>query len=235
MIRCSVVIPTSDRPALVTRVMDALARQDLPPDEYEIIVCDGGERDDTRAVVEHWRAVNPVPVTYIPAGVSGPTALCNAGARAARGEVLAFTDDGAIPEPGWLRHGWLALSEGAADAASGRIDLPAGDDDPTRYGSDPAQLELPGLAANCFCSRRAFESVGGFDPDDRRTAGSDGGLFAKLIQRGFDVVHATDAVVIHPAQHRASTRQLLRFGFLAAFGAALGDALGRIRFRNRFR
>jgi hypothetical protein len=51
------------------------------------------------------------------------------------------------------------------------------------------------------------------------------------LRRGFDVVHATDAVVIHPARDRASTRHLLRFGFLAV----LGSALARIRFRRRFR
>jgi glycosyltransferase involved in cell wall biosynthesis len=230
VIRCSVVIPTSDRPALVTRVMDALARQDLPPDEYEIIVCDGGERDDTRVVVEHWRAVNPVPVTYIPAGASGPTALYNAGARAARGEVLAFTDDGAIPEPGWLRHGWLALSDDAADAASGRTDPPA-TADVVEQGTDPAQFELPGLAANCFCRRRVFEIVGGFETSDRKTPHANGDLFAKLTERGFDVVHATDAVVIHPAQYRASARRLLRFGL---FGA-LVNALAGMRRRKRFR
>ena len=230
MIRCSVVIPTCDRPALVTRVMDALARQDLPPDEYEIIVCDGGERDDTRAVVEHWRAVNPVPVTYIPAAASGATALCNTGARVARGEVIAFTDDGAIPEPGWLRHGWLALSDDAADAASGRIDAPAAAD-VSDHGTDPSQLELPGLASNCFCRRRVFEIIGGFETDHRKTPHNDGALFAKLNARGFDVVHATDAVVIHPARDRASTRQLLRFGFLAVLGSAFARMRCRVRFR----
>jgi len=224
MIRCSVVIPTSDRPTSLEGAMNALARQDMPPDEYEIIVCDGTMRDDTRALVDHWRAVHPVPVTYVqvPTPQRGPAALRNAGARAARGEVLAFTDGDAIPEPDWLRQGWLALSDDAADAASGRIDVHA-TDEASDNGLNSTQLELPGLTANCFCRRRVFECVGGFDTAGRATS-PDGDLFTKLTDRGFDVVHAGDAVVVHTAHPAPRGRSYHRLAMIIQFGTKVAAA-----------
>jgi glycosyltransferase involved in cell wall biosynthesis len=202
MIRCSVVIPTYQRPELLGRVLDALATQTLPPDEYEIIVCDDAGSDDTMRQVEQWRAAHAVPITYVrrPTPRQGPAAMRNAGWRAARGEVIAFTDDDTIPDPDWLRQGLLALADHAADAASGRIVVPL-PDDPTDYERDAARLEGAGfVTANCFCSRSVLARVGGFDPRFRTAWREDSDLFFQLIRRGFDVVYASDAVVVHPVR-----------------------------------
>ena len=48
----------------------------------------------------------------------GPAAARNAGAKRARGEFLAFTDDDCLPEPGWLT--------GLAEALSGAPDCMVG-------------------------------------------------------------------------------------------------------------
>src|SRR5919107_1797272 len=123
MIRGSVVIPTYRRPELLERVLEALTKQDLPADEFEVIVCDDAGSEETCAQVERWRAASPVSFVYLTAATPklGPAAMRNAGWRAARGDVIAFTDDDTIPEPDWLRRGLLALADDAADAASGQI------------------------------------------------------------------------------------------------------------------
>src|SRR5919107_5313113 len=104
MISGSVVIPTHRRPELLARVLDALAKQDVAPGEFEIIVCDDAGSEETRAQVEQWRDTHPVPIVYVsvPTPNRGPAAMRNAGWRAARGDVIAFTDDDTIPEPDWL-------------------------------------------------------------------------------------------------------------------------------------
>jgi glycosyltransferase involved in cell wall biosynthesis len=201
-IRGSVVIPTYRRPELLERVLDALAKQDLPPDEFEVIVCDDAVSEETRAQVERRRAAHPIAITYIGAAPPqrGPAAMRNAGWRAARGDVIAFTDDDTIPEPDWLRRGMLALADDAADAASGSIVVPL-PDEPTDYELDAARLEGAGfVTANCFCRRAVLQCVGGFDPRFRAAWREDSDLFFKLIEAGFDVVHATNAVVVHPVR-----------------------------------
>ena len=205
MIRGSVVIPTYRRPELLERVLEALAKQDLPPDEFEVIVCDDAGSEETHAQVERWRAAHPITIAYVSAATPrrGPAAMRNAGWRAARGEVIAFTDDDTIPEPDWLRRGILALADDAADAASGQIVVPL-PDDPTDYELDAARLEGAGfVTANCFCRRAVLQCIGGFDPRFRAAWREDSDLFFKLIEAGFDVVHATNAIVIHPVRPAA--------------------------------
>jgi glycosyltransferase involved in cell wall biosynthesis len=202
MIRCSVVIPTYERPALLERALNALGDQTLAPDEYEIIVCDDAGSETTRAVVDRWRDRHPVPTRYIRGATprQGPAAMRNAGWRAACGDVIAFTDDDTIPDREWLRQGLLALGDDAADAASGRILVPL-PNDPTDYERDTARLESAGfVTANCFCRGAVLACVGGFDPRFRMAWREDSDLFFKLIEGGFDVIHAVDAVVIHPVR-----------------------------------
>jgi glycosyltransferase involved in cell wall biosynthesis len=202
MIRGSVVIPTYRRPELLARVLDALATQDLPPDEFEVIVCDDAGSEETRAQVERWRAAHPIAITYVSSATPrrGPAAMRNAGWRTARGDVIAFTDDDTIPEPDWLRRGIHALADDAADAASGRIVVPL-PDDPTDYERDAARLESAGfVTANCFCRRAVLRSIGGFDARFREAWREDSDLFFKLIEAGFDVVETTNAVVVHPVR-----------------------------------
>jgi len=202
MIKCSVVIPTYRRPELLARVLDALAHQTLPPDEFEILVCDDACSEETRAQVAEYAASQAVPVAYLSAATPrrGPAAMRNVGWRAARGAIIAFTDDDTIPEPDWLQQGLIALGDDAADAASGHIVVPL-PDDPTDYERDAARLEGAGfVTANCFCRRDVLQSLGGFDPRFRAAWREDSDLFFNLIAHGFDVVYAMDAVVVHPVR-----------------------------------
>jgi glycosyltransferase involved in cell wall biosynthesis len=200
--RCSVVIPTYERPALLERTLDALAVQTLAHDEFEVIVCDDAASDATREVVDRWRGAHDIAIAYITGATPprGPAAMRNAGWRAARGEVIAFTDDDTLPDRDWLRQGLVALEADASDAASGSLFVPL-PDDPTDYERDVARLERAGfVTANCFCRRRALECVRGFDPRFRVAWREDSDLYFKLIEHGFDVVHAINAIVVHPVR-----------------------------------
>ena len=201
-IRCSVVIPTCRRPALLARVLEALASQTLPPREYEIIVCDDAASDETRQLVSRWPEAHPVSISYLTGTkpARGPAAMRNLGWRAARGDVIAFTDDDTVPDTDWVRQGLAALEPDAADAASGRVVVPL-PDEPTDYERDTARLESAGfVTANCFCRRAVLECVNGFDESFRAAWREDSDLLFRLIKVGFEVVHATDAVVVHPVR-----------------------------------
>jgi GT2 family glycosyltransferase len=202
MMQCSVVVPTYQRNELLARLLEALAGQDLPPDAYEVIVCDDAGTDETRSLVEQWARDHPVAARYVRGDVpgQGPAAMRNAGWRSARGAVIAFTNDDTVPEPDWLRQGLLALGDGLADAANGRIVVPLSDR-PTDREREVARRASAGFdTANLFCRRSVLASIGGFDPDFRGASREASDLLFRLVEKGFDVVYANDASVVHPVR-----------------------------------
>jgi cellulose synthase/poly-beta-1,6-N-acetylglucosamine synthase-like glycosyltransferase len=111
----SVIVPTYRRDDLLDRCLAALAAQQFDPSAYEVIVCDDAASETTRCLVASWDARACTPIHYLPVrGTQGPAAARNRGWRAARGAIIAFTDDDCIPDPGWLRAGVRAFDETAS-------------------------------------------------------------------------------------------------------------------------
>ncbi|GAA4323663.1 glycosyltransferase [Pigmentiphaga soli] len=202
-IQASIVVPTYRRPDMLTRCLLALLGQDFEGG-YEIVVADDGPDDDTRAAVEQIAAraaaEDGPQVRYLPVtGTQGPSAARNRGWEIARAPVIAFTDDDTIPEPDWLRRGCHALATGAA-AAVGRIVVPL-PPRPTDYEVDASGLARAEFAtANCFVTRSALETVGGFDERFTMAWREDSDLQFMLLEAGLPVVRANDAVVLHPVR-----------------------------------
>lgn len=198
--RVSVVIPTWKRADLLERCLNALRRQTLARDDYEIIVCDDGPSPATRALVDSMalQTGGRPAIHYIPVrGTQGPAGARNAGWRRARADIIAFTDDDTVPEPGWLEAGLAAMTSGA-DAAAGRIIMPL-PARPTDLELDAARLSNVEFAtANCFLRRRALEEIGGFDERYAAAWREDSDLQFSLIEHGRTVTVAPEAVVVHP-------------------------------------
>ncbi|QDV36274.1 glycosyltransferase family 2 protein [Tautonia plasticadhaerens] len=196
----SVVVPTYHRPELLGRCLDALATQDLDPKIFEVLVVDDAASPETRRQVEAVAAAARPAIRYLAVtGRHGPAAARNAGWRAARGEVLAFTDDDCIPVRGWLAAGLSAI-EGGASAACGRVVMPL-PDVPTDYQRNAAGLaSAEFVTANCFCRRDALESVGGLDERFSAAWREDSDLHFALLRAGLSIVRAPDAIVVHPVR-----------------------------------
>jgi GT2 family glycosyltransferase len=196
----SVVVPTYLRPDLLERCLSALLRQTLPPEVYEIIICDDGPSQGVRDVVVAARTGfgDGPDIRYIPVeGTQGPAGARNQGWRAAQAPIVAFTDDDTIPAPGWLEGGLEAMSAGA-DAAVGRIQMPL-PPRPTDVERDAARLtEAEFVTANCFVRRDALKRVGGFDERFTLAWREDSDLHFSLLERGCLVVKAPEALVVHP-------------------------------------
>src|SRR4051812_20700679 len=162
-VRASIIVPTYHRPALLERCLAALARQNLPASEFEVIVADDAADERTRQQVDSLRA-RDFDVRYISVtGRHGPAAARNAGWRAARGNIIAFTDDDCIPDSAWLTVGVEPFADSAVVAVTGQtiVPLPPA---PTDYERNTAGLEASEfITANCFCRRQVLEAIGGFD------------------------------------------------------------------------
>ena len=91
-------------------------------DGVEIVVVDNGSSDDTAARLADFTASCPLPVQVIREPQPGLSRARNAGIRAAKGHLLAFTDDDCRPAPDcfqvMLRH---AASDTAPVLRGGRV------------------------------------------------------------------------------------------------------------------
>ncbi|MEI2415163.1 glycosyltransferase [Orrella sp. JC864] len=198
--RVSVVVPTYRRPDLLARCLQALLRQRGVLGGYEVLVCDDAASQDTQAQVQALAQARggQAPLRYIPVRATrGPAGARNAGWRAARAPVIAFTDDDTEPAPDWLAQGLLAMAPGV-DAACGRVVMPV-PAVPSDYERDAAHLaSAEFVTANCFVRRQALLAVDGFDERYALAWREDSDLHFKLLERGMRIVRAPEAIVLHP-------------------------------------
>jgi O-antigen biosynthesis protein len=141
----------------------------------------------------------------------------NEGIAAADGEIVAFLDDDAYPDPDWL-HYVAALLRGNGQAGVGGPNIPPEDDGflaecvaaapggPIHVlVSDREAEHVPGC--NMAFRRDVLEEVGGFD-ERFEAAGDDVDLCWRLQKAGHTLGFSAGAVVMH--RRRDSIRRYLR-------------------------
>jgi GT2 family glycosyltransferase len=197
----SIVVPTCRRPQLLSHCMASLLLQRFDASRFEIVVVDDAPCSSTRNVVDDWAAVAAAAgpaITYIASGgPHGPAAARNRGWRAARGAIIAFTDDDTVAGADWLLQGLCAFAPDV-QAVWGRIDMPLSTQ-PTDYERDAKNLESAEfVTANCFCPKHVLEELDGFDERFRLAWREDADLYFRLLGRAGRIVHAPAAVITHP-------------------------------------
>src|SRR4051812_1350509 len=97
----SVLVPTYRRPADLKRCLAALRAQARPADE--VLIVARPEDDAThRAIETEMAESNPFALRVIETGLGGQVTALNRGLDAARGDIVAITDDDAAPRIDWL-------------------------------------------------------------------------------------------------------------------------------------
>ena len=195
----SVIVPVLNEKDTVRPLIEALFSQTRAPDE--VVIADGGSDDGTREILDDLSQRHPnLRVVDGPGGISGNR---NAAIRAATGEVIACTDAGCLPEPGWLEAlakpfesgaDWVAgfyRPEGktTASTAAGVVMM-------TVLEEVDMDHFLPGGSSQAF-TKSAWETVGGFP--EGINAGEDTLYGEQLRAAGYRPDFAPDALVAwHP-------------------------------------
>ncbi|CAG0989673.1 Chondroitin synthase [Burkholderiales bacterium] len=200
----SIVVPTCDRPRELAACLAALAALDYPVERYEVIVVDDGSRPPVVPIALPCRP--GLRVTWLRQPNAGPASARNAGARAAAGDILAFTDDDCAPAPGWLHalaaavtrepwglHGGAvenALPDNACSAASHAIV------DVLVPHLIDARSELRFVTSNNVAmTAERFRAIGGFDASFRTA--EDRELCQRWLLAGQPVLRVAAAIVRH--------------------------------------
>lgn len=226
----SVIICTRNGADRLPACLAACSHVDYP--RCEIIVVNDGSTDGTAAFLDDQKEIRTIHLE--PSGLS---AARNAGARAARGDILAFTDDDCEPDREWLL--WLAHRYAhTSHAAIGGPNLAPPPDSlslalTTAAPGAPTHVMLDDLTAEhlpgCHLSvkKSAFQKIGGFDPLFE-TAGDDVDFCWRLREAGFTLGFSPGSFVWH---HRRTT--LSRY-LRQQMGYGRAEALLYRKHRDRF-
>lgn len=114
--RWSVIICSHNRAGDLKSNLPRLKGLNYPRDQYEVLVIDNGSSDSTAEVVRS-AAAEDSAIAYLREDKLGLSHARNRGIEAAQGELIAFLDDDAWPEPDWL----LELEKGFDDAVVGCV------------------------------------------------------------------------------------------------------------------
>ena len=172
--RISVVVCSCNGASTIRECCEGLLKLEYP--DYEVIVVDDGSTDRTAAIAGEFG------FRVISTENRGLSNARNAGLEAATGEIVAYIDDDAYPDPHWLTYlAFTFLSTSHAGVGGPNI-APPGDGpiaecvdhapgNPTHVLlSDREAEHIPGC--NMAFRKACLQSIGGFEPRFRMTDGS---------------------------------------------------------------
>ena len=249
----SVVVCTRDRSDILAACLDRLRLLTHAP--LEVIVVDNAPSDDsTRLLVEADAAVDP-RFRYVVEPQPGLSAARNRGLAAARGQVVAYTDDDVAVDENWVQGLLRGFERGPAVGCVTGLVATAGIDgaaeeyfdaraaswstrcepelfDPQGTGRDGLYPFSPGIfgtGASFAFDRALLARLGGFDEalgaGTPTRGGEDLDVFVRVLLGGRSIAYEPSAVVWH--HHRADEDALLRqmYGYGTGLSAFVAKCL----------
>ena len=169
----SLVICTRNRADQLVQCLESLTVLDAI-EHWELVLVDNGSTDHTRAVIDAFGARYPHRLVVIHERRPGLGRARNAGLAAARGPLIAFTDDDCYPAGDFLVELKRVFEDEGVGYLGGRILLHNPDDAPVSIRLTPKPWPIPAYSfvhtgliqgANMACRRALVDSIGGFDED----------------------------------------------------------------------
>jgi GT2 family glycosyltransferase len=227
--RVSVVVCTHNGAQTLPECLDGVRGLDYP--DFETIVVDDGSTDASAEIACASGA------TLVKIDHRGLSAARNAGVERASGEIVAFLDDDAFPDPDWLYYVAAPLRANGHGGIGGPNIPP---DDESRVAdcvalapggpihvliSDREAEHVPGC--NMAFRKSALEEIGGFD-ERFRVAGDDVDVCWRLQESGRTLGFSAGAVVMH--RRRDSVPRYLK----QQYGYGKAEALLERKWPSRY-
>jgi O-antigen biosynthesis protein len=214
--RVSVIVCCYNSEATLRECLEGLRAVDY--ENFEVIVIDDGSTDGTAAIAREFREFRLVQTEN-----QGLSAARNVGLSAATGEIVAYLDSDAWPDPHWLQYLAMTFEASTHGCVGGPNLAPSGDGHVAECValapggpnlvllSDDEAEHVPGCNMAFLAS--ALRELGGFDPRFR-VAGDDVDVCWRIRDRGWTIGISPAAVVWHHRRNsvRAYWKQQVGYG-----------------------
>ena len=229
----SVLICTYNRADYVGGSIESCLCQTFDENAFEIVVVDNNSTDGTREVVERYRQRYP-NIRYVRENTQGLNMARTTGAETANGKYIAYLDDDARADPGWLASLLAAFEEHSPRpvCVGGRVLLDWGGPRPgwfprefdslhafVDHGKEgfylrPATRGHFLIGTNMAFLRNTVLELGGFRTHTgrlkRRTiSGAETEMINRLLRAGLPVFYSPDPIVNHIVVPERRTRRFL--------------------------
>lgn len=211
--KISVVVCTFNGSKTISRNLESLSALQYP--NYEVIVVNDGSNDITEAIVKEY--VHKYGFKLITTENRGLANARNTGLESATGDIIAYVDDDAYPDPDWLTYFAIEFSK-TTHAGIGGPNITADGDGPiaecvSNSPGNPVHVLMSDKEAEhiagcnmAFC-RETLKKIGGFDPQFK-VAGDDVDVCWTLQKQGFTLGFSPSAMVWH--SRRGSIKSYLK-------------------------
>jgi cellulose synthase/poly-beta-1,6-N-acetylglucosamine synthase-like glycosyltransferase len=236
----TVIVPTRERPELLSACVESILESDYPDDGFELVVVDNRpETPATREIVDAF--ADRGAVVYTRCDLRGQARARNHAVREARGDLLLFTDDDVVVDRSWIAEMVKGFDDPHVGCVTGRVaafevDTPAQalfeefaghmrDDEPRMFDLEAHRPDDPlfpynagrfGTGNSMAFRRGVLAELGGFAPISCNgvTLAEDIDAFLRTILAGHAIAYRPTAVVFH--RHRrdydALRKQVLHYG-----------------------
>lgn len=223
----TVLISSQDRAASLRRTLQSLlTSSNLEMSDWEVLVINDGSVDNTDNVCRQFVKNFPSRFRFLSQENCGKSTALNRGIAAARGDILAMTDDDVICAPDYIQAIRSVFADPSISAAQGRVLLDC-DGGLPRWMSDrsknfvgfcdrgdhvkPWKYSLLGL--NMIVRTEEARGIGGFAPElgPKGTGFLEDTEFSlRLLRAGYKLVYAPQILVRHQLRRERLTRSSLR-------------------------
>ncbi len=225
--KLSIIVCTFNRAYALTPCLDSLsdAIANTPSADAEIVIVDNASSDSTAELLNEWSFQRPFPVQILYEAKKGLASARNCGIRAAKGDIIVFTDDDCRMDKDYINDLYRHYAQDKEPVMrGGRIELGDKTDLPLTIKTDRTPMRwdhstpsskyaLMGGEAICGCNmampRTVIDRLGVFD--ERLGAGTSipGGentdYYVRAYLAGIAVEYVPD-MLIHHWHGRKSTK-----------------------------
>ena len=215
--KVSVIIPAYNAEETIGRCLESMTRQSFK--NFEVIVVDDGSKDKTSEIVKGFSKVRLLRQKN-----AGPAVARNNGAKAAKGEIIIFTDSDCVANSKWLEEmlkpflyknvagvqGTYKSKQKEIIARLIQLEIEQ------RYVKMMKQKFIDFIGTYSAAYRKSvFVEMNGFDTSFPIASGEDTDFSFRVSRAGYKMVFNQKAIIFHT--HPTSLWKYLKIKFFRAF------------------